>query len=284
MKYSCKIVNSSQSLSEFPVHQQVKVSNKAQAVLAEFNDLKVVSNAEGISLLSSQGALVWKRPFKIEGRANTLYVSQDRLLLITYTNNYHAWGFLGPAFLIDSNNGECVAKLEGQSGAALENGDFIIGLEGYGIFTTWRYDRQGEMIQKWDSYGWYIVDKDDDIRVLEQDRLSPTKSRLVRLQSNGEIEKGPLIKDSQIGQPLVLKDQSLIYIDCGVLKVVDTGLKIQQEIFLMTIDQEDIWRFCSSIQFAGDQIKVEIYERTKASPIHYKRYAWQVELISVSAN
>ncbi|VAW75294.1 hypothetical protein MNBD_GAMMA12-2720 [hydrothermal vent metagenome] len=281
MKYIFKLVKSAKVLGSLPHGKSIKCSNEKSLVLAEFDDLKVVARAEGISLLSRQEISIWKQPFKIEGKANEVYISQDRLLLTTFTSDYHAWGFLGPAFLIDLNNGEGIVQIRGENGAALGNGSFIIGLEGYGVFNTWQYDRTGEMTQQWNSYGHYIVDEEYNIRVLERDRVSPTKSGLCRLHASGEVEKGPLLKDSQISQPLVLEDQSVVYIDCGILKVVDVSLEIQGEFFLMEISQEDVWRFSTSVRYVGDYIEVEIYERTEEPPLTYKRYDWQLDLIVV---
>ncbi len=146
------------------------------------------------------------------------------MLLTTLTNDYHAWGFLGPAFLINKSDSTLVAELRGESGAALNDGNFIISLEGYDYFNTWLYDRNGKLFQEWRSYGHYIIGENDDVRVLEKDRQIPTKSRLVRLKLDGRIEKGPLLNESQVAKPLILEDKSLIFIDCRAIRIVDVDL------------------------------------------------------------
>ena len=277
MKYICEVVEESRS-AELPFSNQESKDSSEQQILAEINDQKIIAQGGEISLINLEGKPEWESPFEIEGKPNEIYISEDRLLLTTSTKDYHAWGFLRPAFLINMIDGSLVAKLKGESGAALSNGRFILGLEGYDYFNTWLYDRNGELILEWRSYGNYIVGENDDIRVLEKDRRNPTKSRLVRLKVDGQIEKGPLLNESQISKPLVLGNKSLIFIDCGTIRIVDLGLKEQYKKVLMTISKRDSWRFHSDLQFRGKKISVDIYERTKESPIEYTKHSWLMEL------
>ncbi len=260
------------SISEY----ELPLSN-GQKLLAEINGLKIVDYNGEISLLNSQGISMWSSPFKFEGKANQAFISKDRLLLTTDTNDYHAWGILGPAFLIDLKDGSLVAKLRGESGASLKNGSFILGLEGYGCFKTWLYDRNGKLVQEWRSYGHYIVGENDDIRVLECDRRDPTESRLVRLKKDGQIEKGQILNDSQIGKPLVLGDSSIFFIDYGVIRIVDLNLKEQFKKVLMKISLKDSCRFNSYLQFKNKKILVDIYEETKSTSAKFTKHSWLID-------
>lgn len=277
MKYICEIVELGKN-SELPFSKKEPKDPMKQELLAEIDDQKLVALDSEISLLNKQGISAWDKPFKIDGRTNEVFVSNDRLLITTLTKEYHAWGFLGPAYLVNLKDGSLVTEVRGESGAALENGSFILGLEGYDYFNTWLYDKDGSLVQEWRSYGNYIVGKNDDIRVLEKDRRIPTKSRVVRLNLNGQIEKGPRLSESQISEPLILEDNSLIFIDGGVVRIVDYDLNERYQKTLMKIPQENTWRFHSNIQSTGNLITVNIYERTEEPPIEYTNHYWLIDL------
>jgi len=278
MKYSCEIVEFGKD-AKSPFSKKESNQSLTQKLLVEIDDRKLVALEGEISLLNQDGFPVWEKPFKIEGRLNKVLVSKDRLLITSLTNDYHAWGVLGPAYLVNLKDGSLVAELRGDSGAALKNGRFILGLEGYGCFNTWLYERDGSLVQEWRSYGHYVVGEDDDIRVLEKDRISPTNSRVVRLNINGEIEKGPRLNESQIAKPLILKDNSLVFIDKGVLRIVDVDLNEQYQKVLMEVSEIDHSRFHSKIQLTKNGlISVNIYEKSKAAPIKYKNNYWLISL------
>ncbi len=278
MKYICEIVDSNK-VSESPCrNKEPQDLSEQQKILAELNGQRVVAHDGKISLLNLHNVPAWECPFEIEGRPNEVFVSEDRLLLTTLTKNYHAWGFLGPAFLIDMTNGSLVAELRGESGAAFNDGSFILGLEGYDYFNTWLYDRNGKLVQTWRSYGHYIVGENNDVRVLEKDRQIPTQSRLVRLKLDGQIEKGPLLNESQVGKPLSLGDKSLLFVDCGTIRIIDVELKEQYKKILINIPQRDAWRFHSYIYFKDCRIVVNIYERSEKQPIEYTKHSWLLEL------
>ena len=278
MKYNCKIINSNKLSEPTVTKNSPQDSDDKTKILAEINDQKIIAQDGEISLINAKGISQWKSPLKIEGKPNKLFVSQDRLLLTTFSNDYHEWGFLGPAFLIDTNDGSIIAELRGETGAALKNGSFLLGLEGYDCFNTWLYDRNGKRIQEWRSYGHYIVGKDDDIRVLEKDRQIPTKSRVVRLKLDGQIEKGPVLKDAQISDPLVLDDNALLFVDCGTIRIIDFHLKDQYKEVLIDVDPRDSWRFHSHIRFKGDDVIVDICERPEDSSIEYTHHSWLLKL------
>jgi len=278
MKYNCEILGSGKD-DKSPFSKKTPNASLPQKILIEIEGQKLIALDGEISLLNQDATPVWEKSFKIEGRPNRAFISKDRLLITSLTMDYHAWGVLGPAYLIDLNNGALVAELKGASGAALEGGRFILGLEGYGCFNTWLYDRDGSLVQEWPSYGHYVVGENDDIRVLEKDRTSPTQSRIVRLHFNGQIEKGPRLNEGLVSEPLILKDNSIILIDKGMLRIVDADLNQQYQKVLLEVPETDSSRFHSKIEFTKEGlISINIYEKSKEAPIKYKNNYWLISL------
>jgi len=277
MKYICEIIESSKSEGSPFVKTELKEWNGYQ-VLAETAGQKIAIKDNEITLLNEQGLSIWVKPFKIEGSPNEVFLLKDRLLMTTYSKDYHAWGMLGPVFLLNLKDGALVAKLVGESAVTLSDGKFILGLEGYNCFETCLYDRDGKRLCEWRSYGHYIVGENDDIRVLEKDRRIPTESKLVRLKLDGEIEKGPRLNQSQISTPLVLEDKSIIFIDCGVIRIVDVDLREQYKQVLMNIPNNNSSLFISDVQFKGEQVSISIYEKNNKSSTGYVKHNWLVTI------
>ena len=119
MKYSCEIVEFGKD-AKSPFSKKESNQSLTQKLLVEIDDRKLVALEGEISLLNQDGFPVWEKPFKIEGRLNKVLVSKDRLLITSLTNDYHAWGMLGPAYLVNLKDGSLVAELRGDSGAALK--------------------------------------------------------------------------------------------------------------------------------------------------------------------
>lgn len=277
MKYICEIVNADKVTSGSL--QQEKYKNREKpTIFAEFSGKKVVLMDDGVILLNQLGEPDWETPFKINGRVNNVFVSKDRLLIFTNSNEYTSWGMLGPAFLVNLTDGTLVAELKGESGAALSNGYFLLGLEGYEYFNTWLINQEGEVISQWRSYGHYIVDENNDIRVVEKDRCIPTKSSIVRLKLGGEIERGPLLSEAQISAPLVLANNDLLIVDCGVVKIIDVDLKEQYQKILLPNLHIRNHEFQSHIEWCEGKILIEMYEKHNNPEHSYTKHSWLLSL------
>ena len=122
--------------------------------------------------------------------------------------------------------------------------------------------------------------QDDTIRVIEQDRCIPTNSRVVRLQPDGSIMKGPQLADGQASAPLILNDGTIVFVDGGILRAVDRNLTDQILIKLLSISERDVWRFNASLSFDGNLVNVEINERSDDMPIEHTKHSWLLQLTS----
>jgi hypothetical protein len=197
-------------------------------------------------------------------------VSADRVLVLTDSLDYHPWGFLGPALLLDLRSGARIASLRGERGAALPDGRFLLGLAGYDVFDTWLHDRDGALVTSWRSSGHYVVDV-DDVRVVECDGRGPTRSAVVRLLPDGVVERGHVLRHGQVAAPVVLADGTILVFDGGVLVAVDRDLR--GTVLAEVLDEGDeFWRFSGTLELRGDVLAVTVVERTPEVPIAYSTH------------
>lgn len=135
-------------------------------------------------------------------------------------------------------------------------------MEGYGVFKTSLYDAEGTCLQEWGSFGHYIIEE-DEIRVFETDRTTPTNAHAVKLLMDGRIERGASLYSSQISAPLVLADGNYLIFDSGWLRIIDKHLYEVYAINVIKILPEDNYRFHSSLTSDADKIQLRLYERSK---------------------
>ena len=225
---------------------------------------RITADGEHVVRLDADGHVKWRTP--TGNRPRSAHVSGDRLLVLTDSFEYHAWGFLGPALLLDLAEGRLVAELRGERCAPLGDGRFVLGLEGYDAFDTWLHERDGSRIRTWRSYGHYVPDPDGTVRVVECDRRSPTSSRVVRLLPDGTVTRGPQLTVGQTPAPAVLPDGTLVVLDAGVLRTVDCGLHSGTPVALLPVPPAEAWRFHGELALADDQLTVTISERDASDP------------------
>ncbi|MCO7224411.1 hypothetical protein NH399_08865 [Pleionea sp. CnH1-48] len=240
------------------------------------SSLAITDDRTKVILQDNSGCPVWSTPFKVAGRINRAQLTESRVIITSFSLDYHAWGTLGPVYLLNKEDGALIKELKGETAATLANGDFLLGLEGYDLFDTWLYDCDGNQKQQWKSYGHYVVDK-NDIIVLEADRRNPTQAHVVRLKSDGSIEKGVDLHCGSVSEPIVLKDRSIAFIDSGNFRVVNRELEEIAIEPLIAIDKDNAYRFISDLYFESNQIRINIYERENKSPYNYKLHSWLVQ-------
>ncbi|WP_327266498.1 hypothetical protein OG444_38395 [Streptomyces sp. NBC_01232] len=251
-------------------------SRPAGLPLARRQDLRIHGTAGKISCIDGSGRTRWTAA--CSGRPNAAHISGGRVLVTTDSLAYTAWGNLGPAVLLDLADGSRIAELRGERGAALGGGRFVLGLEGYDVFDTWAYDRDGTLYDTWRSYGHYVVGT--GIRVVETDRRLPTTGRVVRLLPGGGIERGPLLTDPQTPKPLVLADGTILILDAGVLRAVDRGLGDTVLAELLPVDPEEVWRYHGELRLTGDQLTVTVTERHPDRSDEHTHRTWTLALRS----
>lgn len=239
-------------------------------VLITRGNEQIVAEGRKVRYIPSTGRAPWV--YHCAGTPNNAHLSGNRLLITTSSLDYHAWGNLGPALLLNLTDGSLIAALQGGRGAAMEGEQFILGLEGYDAFDTWLYDRDGTLQDKWRSYGHYFVDPDGSVRVVECDRNCPTNSQVVKLHRQGVIERGPCLLDGQVPTPVALPDGTIVLFDCGTLKAIDCALKEEVLANLLPISPSQSWRFSGALALK-DNLVVTIEERDEDALI-YTTHRW----------
>lgn len=241
-------------------------------VIARVGGDRIVATFREVRRVDASGRLRWFST--CAGLPEQAHVSGDRLLVTTRSVDYHAWGVLGPALLLDLDDGTLVAELRGDRGAALPGGRFLLGLEGYDLFDTWLHNRAGTLLETWRSYGHYVVDQGGDVRVVECDRRSPTGSRVVRLLPGGVIEPGPQLVDGRVPSPVVLDDRTIVLLDAGVLRAVDHALGDRVLATLLPVPPSEGWRFFGELALDGERLTVAVAEQARDQPSDYTTRLW----------
>ncbi|MEE1788569.1 hypothetical protein PUR71_37565 [Streptomyces sp. SP17BM10] len=240
------------------------------------DDLVIGGRTGAITCTDTTGRLRWTHP--VPGTPNAAHISSGRVLVTTSSIGYHAWGHLGPAYLLDLEDGTLVAELRGERGATLGGGRFLLGLEGYAHFHTWQFDRDGDVTDTWRSYGHYVVGT--GIRVVEADRATPTASRVVRLLPGGAIERSALLlTESQACGPVVLPDGTILVLDAGVLRAFGRDLADATLAELVTVPDGEADRFTSTLERTGaDRLTAVIRERNPERAGKYLTHTWTLAL------
>jgi len=276
-----RIIEQSRSSSELRQTKRFQGWNTHERII-ENGDTKVFWKNQEIILVNQNGDDLWPSPVPFPNVPMDIHSSGDRLLVLTGTLEYHAWGFLGPAILMRKDDGSTIAELKGERGANYGEGCFILGLEGYDTFDTWLHDRDGSLLQQWRSYGHYAVDQDGSVRVLECDRRMPTESRVVRLMRDGSIKRGSRLVECQISPPVILDDGTLVFIDHGVLRSVDRSLREETIVDLLKIPADDERTYDAELVLTDHTLSVEISEKIDSTTNLYHR--WLIELQTENLN
>lgn len=103
--------------------------------------------------------------------------------------------------------------------AAGSAGSFLVGYMGYGSFETLSYSRAGNEQNKWASQGYYVLEG-DDVRVIELENRSISRSRLARLKSDGTVVTGDLLEGYYTSKPYLHSDGMLFFAREGLLVAV----------------------------------------------------------------
>ncbi|WP_051326650.1 hypothetical protein [Aliagarivorans taiwanensis] len=262
MAYKCEIIEHSVSGGKPSRFEPVSTSQQPE-ILAETSSHQLIISDDSFYLQRLDGQVVWQRslyftqdlmsefsyrrawrkpherPKENEARPFKVWISDDRLLVATRSRYYDsAWGTTGPMFILDMKDGSIIAEMMGQSAAALSGGRFITGRSGYDWYDSRLFNRDGEVVCEWPSYGDYIVTDNDDIRVQEERHNSGDTAHLVRLLPNGEMERGVALNQQRQSAPLVLPDGACVFFDSGVLRIVDKALNEQLSKPLLAPNEE----------------------------------------------
>ncbi|MFF6791032.1 hypothetical protein ACFY9C_18370 [Streptomyces filamentosus] len=245
---------------------------RSGAPLARRDGTAVHGRTGAVTGVGEDGRVLWTHAFS--GRPNAAHVSDGRVLVTTDSLEYTPWGHLGPALLLDLADGRLVAELRGARGAARDGGRFLLGLEGYGVFETREYDRDGAETDRWPSYGHYVVGS--GVRVVEADRNTPTNNRVVRLLPGGAVTPGPRLSDPQPPKPVVLPDGTVLVLDGGQVLAVGRDLDTAVLVRLKDLSGD---RAIRTLRWDGrDRLVASIAEPHPADPATYALDTWTLRL------
>jgi hypothetical protein len=129
-------------------------------------------------------------------------------------------------------------------------GEFLIGSQGYGAFSTARYDRSGILIEEWLSHTMMLVDRHGDIRGPESENVLPSRSRFRGFGPDGALRDGPALTGYYTTYPALDRDGTAVFWRDGRLLVVDADFEMH-ELFardderavmsrIMLLDQEQV--------------------------------------------
>ncbi|CAM1346117.1 hypothetical protein [Tenacibaculum crassostreae] len=277
MKYSFKIIDYTIT-KDFWENKKAEILFEKWEILKKIDDKRfIVFKDKTINFVDLKGNGIWKDSIKCNGTPNCAKISKDRLILTTNSEDYHSWGHLGPVILIDLKSGTIIKELKGRKAESLNNGNFLLGLEGYDVFNTWLYDKNGLLLDEWRSYGNYLI-IDEDVFVIEDDRNSPTSAYVTKLCPNGKIENGRKLKTSSSSNPLLLSDGNFIFENSGELNIISPNLKEIENFKLLNYNERESWRFFSKISREENILNVSILERSKEPPIDYKTHRWKIAI------
>ncbi|MFD0141461.1 hypothetical protein ACFVGW_03515 [Streptomyces sp. NPDC127129] len=160
-----------------------------------------------------------------------LLVSADRIAA-SFTDTR---GGIGRTFFLDLESGETIsATSPAPTGrkAIAGPGQFLIGSQGYGAFTTGRFGRDGAESARWASHGAMLVDKNGSISGPKLENNLPSRSRFRRLASDNTLVDGPALTGYYTSYPAMDCEGIMVFWRDGKLLAVDADLA-GRELFAM---------------------------------------------------
>jgi hypothetical protein len=105
--------------------------------------------------------------------------------------------------------------------AVVGNERFLLGVQGYGAFDTYLYDRGGEPLQHWPSAGYAVVDGANRIRVIEMEDVMPSRMHASVFDQDGTVRAGPHLDGYHTTYPLLTSEGALLFFRDGRLTTID---------------------------------------------------------------
>ncbi|WP_228181695.1 hypothetical protein [Streptomyces anulatus] len=160
-----------------------------------------------------------------------LLVSADRIAA-SFTD---ARGGIGRTFFLDLDSGATIsvtAPAPTGRKAIAGPGQFLLGSQGYGAFTTGRFGRDGVETARWASHGAMLVDKNGGVCGPELENSLPSRSRFRRLAPDNSLVDGPPLTGYYSSYPAMDCEGTAVFWRDGKLLAVDTDLA-GHELFAM---------------------------------------------------
>jgi hypothetical protein len=143
--------------------------------------------------------------------------------------------------------------------AALGGGAFLVGYQGYGVFETLRYGRDGFVQTRWASHGHYIPAR-DELRVIEMENVLPSQMHLARLLADGSVTRGARLDGYYTSPPCLRPDGTALFVRKGTL-IAARDVAIDDRVELCAVDDRIL---STQIAAAGESAYVALWGRADA--------------------
>ncbi|MFI9724378.1 hypothetical protein ACIHFE_32880 [Streptomyces sp. NPDC052396] len=134
-------------------------------------------------------------------------------------------------FFLDTTTGRLVAATRpgpSHHKAVVGPGEFLIGSQGYGAFSTARYDSSGAVVQEWPTHAMLLIDRHGAITGPESENVMPSRSRFVGLDTDGTVRRGPALSGYYTTYPALDDEGTAVFWRDGRLLAVDTDFQMRE--------------------------------------------------------
>lgn len=145
---------------------------------------------------------------------------------------------IGCRYILDLGTGRLLWKSKAApiaNAVALNNGFFLMGIQGYGAFETHLFDENKDEIMIWNSHGIDFVTDEGNIMSIQMSNDLSVPQHIVKLHSNGEITShSEQLPGYHTSKPLLFSDRRVFFWrgDHLWLWKPNDGLKVETKIGL----------------------------------------------------
>jgi len=143
-------------------------------------------------------------------RTDPLLVSSDHVLASFYDDSG-----LGISYCLDLTSGALLWQtLPAPTGskAIAGPGEFLIGTQGYGVFSTDRYSGAGARLQHWNTHGHYAVPVEGPVRLVEMENCLPSRTHIATLEPDGSVQRGAHLPGYRTSEPCLTQTGDMIFV------------------------------------------------------------------------
>lgn len=178
-------------------------------------------------------------PRTVEGHRRTPLLVSGRRVAATFVDGGSG---IAVTFFLDTGTGQPVAASRpGPSGhlAIIGPGEFVIGSQGYGDFSTARHDSSGAVVRRWPTQTMPLVDRHGGLSGPESENILPSRSRFVRLDPDGTVRRGPALSGYYTAYPALDDEGTAVFWRDGRLLAVDADFRMR-ELFALEDDRRAV--------------------------------------------
>ena len=193
-----------------------------------------------LGALSYEGVVEWRADNNWEPRPkepwvprdietaywDPILVSRDRIAA-TFVEDRSG---IGVTFFIATDTGDISSRTApGPTGynAVIGPGEFLLGHQGYGAFTTAHHNDRGKVVREWTTHAMLLIDRHGDIRGPESENITPSRSRFVTLEPNGTVTNGPPLSAYYTSFPAVDERGTTVFWRNGQLLAIEQDLTVR---------------------------------------------------------